>query len=201
MDLSNTLPKSSLKIELNAPTTLIFASICVGVFILDLMTKHAVTDVFFSLFTTSWKDPLQYVRLVSHVFGHADRQHLFNNLIMILLLGPILEEKHSSRRLAIIIGLTAFVTGVTALLLHINIRGASGIVFMLFFLASFSNIKQHRNIPISFLIAIVFFIIEALFFSSSIKNVSYLAHGVGAFCGAMYGWLTEKPGYENISSK
>ncbi len=187
--------KQFFKIEFNAPTTLVFVGLCVFVYILDLLSNKAVTEVFFSAYRSNWIDPMQYIRLFTHVFGHATREHLFNNMIMILLLGPMLEEKHGSKQVAFMMIVTALATGIINLILmDRGIRGASGIVFMFFFAASFSNMRAKGNIPFTFLLAVIAFVIEALFFSTSLKNVSYLAHGVGALCGAVYGWLTEKPG-------
>ena len=44
-------------------------------------------------------DPLTYLRLVSHVFGHADFSHFSGNFLYILMLGPGVEEKYGTKRL------------------------------------------------------------------------------------------------------
>jgi len=65
--------------------------------------------------------------------GHANWEHYMNNFLLILLLGPMLEEKYGSKRIAFMIAVTAVVTGVINILLFPEQPfGASGVVFMLF---------------------------------------------------------------------
>jgi len=39
---------------------------------------------------------LDYLRLFSYVLGHRDWLHLMSNFSFVLLIGPVLEEKHRS---------------------------------------------------------------------------------------------------------
>jgi len=59
-----------------------------------------------------------------------------NNFLLILLLGPMLEEKYGSKRIAFMIAVTAVVTGVINILLfpRTALLGASGVVFILLIL-------------------------------------------------------------------
>ena len=54
---------------------------------------------------------MAYFRLVSHVIGHGSWEHLLGNFAIILLIGPILEEKYGSGQLLWMIFFTALVTG------------------------------------------------------------------------------------------
>ena len=53
-----------------------------------------------------------YVGFVSHILGHGNWEHLIGNFMLILLLGPILEERHGSGSLLIMVLITALFTGI-----------------------------------------------------------------------------------------
>ena len=86
-----------MRITYNAPVTLTFALLSALVLVVDQITGSALTERFFSIGgAITWADPLQYLRLFTHVIGHANWTHLLSNFAFILLLGPILEEKYGS---------------------------------------------------------------------------------------------------------
>ena len=99
------------KISFNAPVTLSFTIICLIVVILGALTHNATTYSLFTIFRTSFLDPLLYVRLFTHVLGHIDFSHFANNMTLFLLTAPLLEEKYGSKRLLFIILFVAFITG------------------------------------------------------------------------------------------
>ena len=138
-------------------------------------------------------DPTLYLRLFTHVLGHANWAHYFGNFMMILLLGPILEEKYGSARLALMIAVTAFVTG----LLHIlfspfGILGASGVVFMMILLASITNMEAGR-IPLTLILVLVLYLgQEVVTWVSTDTNVAHSAHIIGGLCGAAFGLIANR---------
>ena len=67
--------------------------------------------------TMDWDNPLAYVRLFTYVLGHEGWYHLLSNLMVILLIGPLLEEKYGSLQLLEMIAITAGVTGALNILL------------------------------------------------------------------------------------
>ena len=73
------------------------------------------------------------------VFGHADFAHFIGNASYILLLGPLLEEKYSSKVLISVIAVTAVITGLVNNICFPNVAlcGASGVVFAFILLSSF----------------------------------------------------------------
>ena len=87
-------PGSRLRISLNAPVTLTFVGVCLAAQLLNVLTGGASSRLLFSVYRSSLSDPLTYVRSFCHVFGHADWSHLMGNMIYILILGPMLEEKY-----------------------------------------------------------------------------------------------------------
>ena len=120
------------RLHYNSPVTLPFALAAVAVHLLSSTLIEGLNAGLFAVGPTmSLVNPLDYWRLLSHVLGHAGFEHLFVNLTLILLLGPILEEKYGSLQVLEMIVITALVTGVlNVLLFPTGLMGASGIVFM-----------------------------------------------------------------------
>ena len=117
------------KISYNSPVVLSFALLSFVVLILNVVTKGKSNMLLFCTYRTSLADPLMYVRLFTHVLGHANIQHYINNMMLLLLIGPMLEEKYGSENLLICIIITALVTGIlNNLFFKTALLGASGIV-------------------------------------------------------------------------
>ena len=177
------------RIQYNAPVTLTFTLVALVVLGLAQITGGA-SNFWFSVSRSPISDPTLYLRLFTHVLGHANWAHYFGNFMMILLLGPILEEKYGSLRLGIMIAVTALVTG----LLHIlfspfGILGASGVVFMMILLASITNIEQGR-IPLTLIFVLVLYLgQEVVTWVTTDTNVAHSAHIIGGICGAVFGML------------
>jgi membrane associated rhomboid family serine protease len=184
------LKSEGLGFQYNAPVILTYTLIAFIVLLLAVVTSHKTTEMFFSAYFTSFSDPLLYVRLFAHVLGHANWGHFFNNFLLILLIGPMLEEKYGSITLLKMLLITAFITGLlNVVFFDTALLGASGILFMLVMLSSFANMKAGR-IPLTLVIVIVFFIGREIFAGvSSQDNISQLTHVVGGLCGGMFGFL------------
>ncbi|MBR3069196.1 MAG: rhomboid family intramembrane serine protease, partial [Lachnospiraceae bacterium] len=71
--------KNKFKITLNAPVTLIFVFICAGATLLNYITRGASNRVLFMTYRGSLLNPLTYVRLLTHVFGHEGWEHFIGN--------------------------------------------------------------------------------------------------------------------------
>ncbi|MGO1369230.1 MAG: rhomboid family intramembrane serine protease [Senegalia sp. (in: firmicutes)] len=177
-----------LKINYNAPVTLTFTFSAVGVLLLKEIYGIEFMTYIFTNYRTSLADPMQYIRLFSYILGHSSWQHFSSNFLIILLLGPILEEKYGSTTLIKMILLTAFVTGVfNVLLFNTGLIGASGIVFMMIILSSFSNVKA-GHIPLTLIIVAAIFIGREAVDAFVLKDdISQMAHIVGAISGAGLG--------------
>ena len=103
--------KKKLKISYNAPVALTFILICFATMIIGYLTGGRSTQLLFMTYHSSLLNPLTYLRLFTHVLGHAGWSHFIGNASYILLLGPMLEEKYGSKTLMEIICITALVTG------------------------------------------------------------------------------------------
>ena len=104
--------KRKLKISFNSPAILGFTIICFVALILGYITRDASTNAIFSVYRSSLLNPLTYVRLVGHVFGHAGWDHFIGNIMLILIVGPLLEEKYGTSNIIFVILTTAVVTGI-----------------------------------------------------------------------------------------
>jgi membrane associated rhomboid family serine protease len=70
--------------------------------------------------------------------------------------------------------------------------GASGIVFMMMLLGSFTNMQKGR-IPLTLVLALLVFIgREVLVGISTDTNVSHTTHIIGGLCGAVFGYLINR---------
>ena len=177
-------------IRFNAPVILTFALLSLLALLLGNWTNGAATHQYFSVYRSSLSDPLTYVRFIGHVLGHADYEHYMGNMLLLLLVGPGLEEKYGSRNLLLTIVITAFATGLVQFLLfpHSALLGASGVVFMMIVLSSFTEMKK-GGIPLTMLLVV------ALYLGSEIAdgltktdNVSHLTHIVGGVSGIVFGF-------------
>ena len=182
------MKKRNFAIDLNAPVILWLTVIALAVLILNTLPLVNMIYIFGAR-RTGFLDPMQYVRLFTHVLVHADIPHYVGNFMMILAIGPMVEEKYGSGRLLMIIVITAFVTGLVKVIFFpgVVLVGASGIVFMLILMASFTNIRQGR-LPITVLLVAVLYIgneiLSGLF---TVDNVSRSSHIIGGLCGAVFG--------------
>lgn len=182
--------KKRIRISFNAPVVLWFAMICAAATLLNYLTRGAANQVIFSTYHSSLGSPLTYLRFVTHVFGHADWAHLVGNMTYLLLLGPMLEEKYSSKTLVEVIVITAVVTAAANYLLFplVALCGASGVVFAFILMSSFTSFKE-GEIPLTFILVAAFFlgreIIDGIFVTDQISN---LAHIVGGIVGGLIGY-------------
>jgi membrane associated rhomboid family serine protease len=181
-----------MRIKYNAPTVLTFTFISTVVLILSQTLFTSLTRDWFVVPGKGGFSPAlfqNWVTLFTHVIGHANWTHLVSNFSIILLIGPILEESYGSLSLLFMIALTALVTGILNIFFFPTaLLGASGVVFMMILLASFTNFNK-GEIPLTFLLILVLYLGRELFNSFSSNNISEFAHIVGGFCGSLFGFF------------
>jgi rhomboid protease GluP len=182
--------KRRLRVRYNAPVTLTLALVSAAVLGYDQIFGSAlVTSYFTAPPYLGGATALTWVRLFTHVIGHASWAHLVSNFSFILLIGPVLEEKYGSGIVLLMAIITAGVTGLlNGLLVHAGLLGASGVVFMLILLSSFTNIRA-REIPLTFLLVVVLYLVREFVAALTPDSVSQLAHIAGGFCGGLFGFI------------
>lgn len=189
------MKKIFAKFQYNSPVILTMTLLSAIALLLNFITRGWTNTYIFSVYASGWTNPMTYVRLFTHVLGHADYSHFLGNFMYILLLGPIMEEKYGSRLLLKMIAITALVTGLIQVFIFKSaLLGASGIVFMLILLSSFANYKK-GSIPITLILVAILYlsgqIINAVVHPND--GISQMAHIVGGICGTAFGWTLGKP--------
>lgn len=183
---------AKLRVSYNAPVVLTFTLAAVAVFLLN----EAVTSTrgWFMAYPSMDAGAKAYVGMFSHILGHANWQHLMGNFMLILLIGPILEERWGSASLLFMILVTALVTGLINVTFSSHgLLGASGVVFMMILLASMANIRS-GEIPLTFIaIALVYLGGEVVGELKNNDNVSHMGHLIGGVAGAIFGFIGAKP--------
>jgi membrane associated rhomboid family serine protease len=181
-----------MRIRYNAPVTLSFAIIATLVLVINQASGGSLTATFFSIpgkGAFSFTNPINILRLFSHIAGHSSWNHLMNNFAFILLLGPILEEKYGSGNLLIMVLLTALITGlINVMFFTTGLLGASGVVFMMILLISFTNIRQ-GEIPLTFILILALYLTREILGTFEQNTISEVAHIAGGICGSLFGFM------------
>ena len=181
------------KITWNSPVILSFALISLIALGLNTLTNGTTNQLIFSVYGGSLLNPLFYLRLFTHVLGHADLSHYMNNMLLFLLVGPMLEEKYGSPRLLIVILVVALVTGIAHIIIAPNtmLLGASGVVFAFILLSAVTGSKE--GIPLTFIIVAVLYIGTQIYQGVfNVDNVSQLTHIIGGIIGGIFGMTLRK---------
>lgn len=179
-----------MRVRYNSPVILSFALASAIVLIVNQITGGRFTPTLFIVNPSfSASNPIDWLRLVLHVVGHRDWGHLISNFSFILLIGPVLEEKYGSLPILLMMLVTAITTGIlNILVVKTGLYGASGIVFMLILLSSFTNIRK-GEMPITFILIIALYIMREFINALNPDTISQLAHIAGGICGGLFGFL------------
>lgn len=183
-----------LQLSFNAPVILGFTIVCFVVLVLDIITNGSTTNSFFSVYRSSLANPTTYIRFFGHVVGHAGWEHFMGNIMMILVVGPLLEEKYGSSNILFVILSTALVTGIVNFIFFPNVQllGASGVVFAFILLSSLTSITEGK-IPITFILVAIIYIGEQVYRGIFVNdNVANLTHIIGGFVGSGLGYIMNK---------
>ncbi|HAN79099.1 MAG TPA: rhomboid family intramembrane serine protease [Bacteroidales bacterium] len=180
------------RIQYNAPVVLTFSLLATLVYFANNAMLGSLSEYFVLQPDFNFSDPASYVSLAAYVLGHSSTEHLIGNLSIILLVGPIVEEKYGSANTLIMIVFTAIATGIgNMLLFSTGIIGASGIAFMFIILVSFAN-SQRGRIPLTFILVAALYLGKEVVVSFQNDNISQFAHILGGILGAIFGFYTER---------
>lgn len=178
------------KITFNSPVILAFVFISFGAMVANYLTLGASNKLLFVTYHSSLANPLTYVRFFTHVLGHAGWSHYIGNMMYILLLGPMLEEKYGSAKIVEVIMTTALITGLINYFLFpgVALCGASGVVFAFILITSFTGFNE-GEIPLTvILVALIFIgqqVYEGIFLQDDVSNLSHI---IGGLVGAVIGY-------------
>ena len=186
--------KKPLRITFNAPLVLGFALACAVATLAGALTGGSSTTLLFSTHSASLLNPLTWLRLLTHVLGHRDLQHLMGNMAYILLLGPALEEKYGCKKLLTVIATTAVITGLVHNLLFPGtlLLGASGVVFSFILLTSFTGFRE-GEIPLTFILVALIYLGQQIWDAVTVRdNISNLSHILGGAVGGAAGYVMNR---------
>lgn len=191
--------KLNLRVSYDAPVTLTFVIISTIIFLLSFfLAKAGKADGLVKIFTSPTaqtgalpfivKQPLSYLRLLVYIFGTDQANALFTNLILIMLLGPAMEERYGSVIIGIMIFVSALFSGVlNACFCESSLVGAVPVVSMMIFLNAFMSFSK-KKFPLSFAAVMIFFIVIQVFSGAgAIRIIICIA---GGLCGSLFAFLT-----------
>jgi rhomboid protease GluP len=179
-----------MRLHYNSPVVLTYTLIAMIILAVDPLFNGAIIQSAMVVFPDgSFFDPMTWLRIFGHALGHAGWDHLLGNFAVILLIGPILEEKYGSGRLFLMVAFTALVTGViVTLFFREALLGASGVAFMMILLGSFANAKTGK-IPLTFILVAIIYLGREIFAAFSEDHISQMAHIIGGVTGSIFGFL------------
>lgn len=183
--------KFNATFSFNSPVILGFVGISFLVLILSIITKGYTNKLLFSVYKSSIANPFTYLRFFGHVLGHANWGHFINNMMLVLVVGPLLEEKYGSKNIVLVILTTAFVTGLINFIFfpYVQLLGASGVVFAFILLSSFTGMKEGK-FPITFILVAILYLGQQIYQGViNTDNISQMAHIVGGVVGAVFGYF------------
>ena len=182
------------RLAFNSPAVLGFAGVCLAAMLLNVLTGGASNRAVFSVYRAPLSNPLTWLRMVCHVFGHADWNHFINNMMYLLLLGPMLEEKNGSSNVLMVMLAAALLTGLINFIFFPGtmLLGASGIVFAMILLSSITRTRD-GEIPVTFILVAALYVGQQVWQAvTAHDNVSYMAHIVGGAVGAGLGFALNR---------
>lgn len=183
-----------VRVSYNSPVILGFTAICFIALVLNFLTRGLTNNLVFSVYHSSLMSPFTYLRFIGHIFGHANWDHFIGNIMLILVVGPMLEEKYGSKDIILVILITALVTGLVHFMFfpRIQLLGASGVVFAFILLSSFTSF-QEGTVPLTFILVAVIYIGGQIYNGLFIQdNVANLTHILGGIVGAWLGYIGNK---------
>ena len=183
-----------VRVSFNSPVILGFTILCFVSLALNHITHGMTNNMLFSVYRSSLLSPLTYIRFFGHIAGHAGWEHFIGNIMLILVVGPLLEEKYGSLNILFVILSTALFTGIVNYVFfpRMQLLGASGVVFALILLSSFTSITD-GEIPLTFILVAVIYVGEQVYQGIFVQdNVSNLTHIIGAFVGSGLGYVMNK---------
>ena len=130
-----------------------------------------------------------WFRMVSHIFGHQDFSHIFNNAVLLLVVGPACEAAYGSAAILKFVLISALTSTVLTLLFagaQGCSMGASGVVFMLILLSSLTK-KRVGALPLTLLLVAPLKLWGEVRDMGRDDGVSHLGHLFGGVLGIVLG--------------
>ena len=180
---------TNIQFDYNSKVILTYLFICLGAWLLNKLTRGNSNKLLFESYRSSPLNPLTYIRMFTHCIGHKDLDHLISNFLYILLIGPMIEEKYGSMNLITMFLITSLIIALFNIIFtNYSVLGASGNVYMLIVLSSFTNISEGK-IPLTVILICIFYVMGEVKRSllEHKSKVYHDGHLIGALCGLLFG--------------
>ncbi len=179
---------------LPVPLSAAIIALCVAVYFLSLIAPGLVYNYLAlnpdHLVAMPWT-------LITHMFVHANFDHLFWNMLFLFFFGPELERRVGDTRFLEIYMLSGIVAAAAQLLIFPGVLvGASGALYgvlgCLAMIAPEIRVFIFFVLPLSIRASVVVFALIDFLMIGSADNIAHMAHIVGLLVGLVIGYAMQK---------
>jgi len=162
------------------------AAICTFIFFLQTIFQ----DFFENFVLISSKVFIAPWTIMTYIFLHGSLEHLFFNMLALVLFGSILEKIIGYKKFLILFFVAGIFSGIASIFFYTAIIGASGAIFGILGTLAILRPKMTvwaMGIPMPMVVAIIFWgflDVVGVFYPSGVANVGHLA---GLFFGIIVG--------------
>lgn len=183
--------KKRIKVTFESP---VLCLVVILAFIVLMLDKYVPSLKLMSFFQVSakpfdFKNPLCYLRTVSHVLGSSSPVVFLFGALGLLIQGPEAEKNYGTVLSSVMIVVSAVFTGVLATCFCKNpVSGLEPVLFLFVFLNLVSYIKKN-NLPFVQILVLLILIIWDIFSAEKIDVINLLADIMGGLCGSLISFL------------
>lgn len=185
--------KSFLRFTFDSPVTIVLAVVSAVLLVLDTFVFKGIMDfltcpaskAFGTASAFNFASPLDYLKIILHIFGSAGWTSFFTGVLLLLAFGPVLEERYGSVMVSLMLVTAAVVNGVlTACLSAVPSVGLESLVFTMLFL-TLINAFTKKVFPLSSVLILAAAIsYDCYMLSLSVKDIQIVAAvGIDAASG------------------
>lgn len=181
-----------IRIKYNSPVILTFALLCLIVMLLSMAFGEQFLRTWFVTARGPLQDPMTFLRMFTYVLGHTSMEHFISNMMLLLLVGPIVEQRYGSAMTLITILVTAFFTAIANMVTSRNgLIGCSGVVFAMIILCSMTFYRS-KTIPLTTVLVLALYLGQEIYSAVVLQDqVSQMGHIIGGITGAAFGYFLE----------
>jgi len=180
-----------------SPVTSAFLLICIVVALWTSLgqDRTRIAPLLISVYKNAALPEIQHGeiwRLFTPMFLHFNEWHILFNMLWLIDLGVIIEQRHGSFRLFTLIVLIALLSnlGEYVWTLFPLFGGMSGVVYgLLGYLWMFGNLNPRSGLQLNQPVVYLMLIWFVLCWTGLLGSIANMAHTVGLLVGMFFGWL------------
>ncbi len=207
------MAKKKFKFLFDSPVSIIFVLLTVAVFVADIFLKGKITELACTCRSMkvaenafNIRNPMDYVRVLAHVFGNENWNQILINSTIMLLLGTTLEERYGSKIVTLMAIIASVVSGVLTVCAPPMMNcGADSILFMFIILASLTALAK-KTVSFSWLLVFAAFTAQKIYTLNNEQIFARISYDsgfmqilqnnlpvfislAGGLCGSLLGFL------------